>query len=88
MRIYYFGELVEENGRKVAKETKMKNTKIAKSGSETRVSTTREQTELEFENIEDKKTGMESIGDLLRDIDLSLDVHLPFAFGQSKASQL
>jgi hypothetical protein len=66
MRIYYFGELIEENGRKIVNETK-----------------TAEQTTLDFESAslsdeEPVRTGMPSIGDILKEIDLNLDVYNPF----------
>lgn len=66
MKIYYFGELIEENGRKIVKETK-----------------TAEQTRLNFEaaSIPDEepvRTGMPSLGDILKEIDLNLDVYNPF----------
>ena len=64
MRIYYFGELIEENGRKV-------NELQAQTKTET-------QTALEFNLVkEPKKVGMPSIGELLEELDLSLDVYRP-----------
>lgn len=62
MRIYYFGELVEDTNNPVPK--------------------TREeimQTAFEFsdESEQPKRSGMPSIGDLLEDIDLSLEAYRP-----------
>jgi hypothetical protein len=58
MRIYYFGELIEENGRKVKSEAQ-------------------KQMQLEFSQAEQtpmpKKSGMDSIGDILKELDLNLD---------------
>lgn len=63
MRIYYFGELIEENGVKVAPETK-KETK---------------QIEMKFEKVIAKpdRDGMQSIGDILKDLDLTIDSFRP-----------
>lgn len=61
MRIYYFGELIEENGQKVQKQ------KI-------------EQTQLELESVkleQKQKFGMDSIGDILKELDLNLDIYRP-----------
>ena len=81
MRIYYFGELIEDTNNPKQK---------ALTGSDARAATTVEtveknittQTTLlldEAENTE-TKTGMPSLGDLLQDIDMSLDAVLPFRF--------
>lgn len=60
MRIYYFGELIEVDGKKVEKETKT------------------QQTKLEFETVKSvEKPGMSSVGELLKDIDLNLDIYRP-----------
>ncbi len=60
MRIYYFGELIEVDGKKVEKETKI------------------QQTKLEFETVKPaEKPGMSSVGELLKDIDLNLDIYRP-----------
>ena len=58
MKIYYFGELIEDNGVKVEKQT---------TGSERQLTLTLENKK------EEKKIGMPSIGDLLKDIDLNLE---------------
>ena len=55
MKIYYFGELIEENGVKVATKTEIEQTKLA------------------FDEESEKKVGLRSIGDILKEIDLSLD---------------
>jgi hypothetical protein len=90
MRIYYFGELIEIDGQRVVKclsrsETGVSatgETKIAKSSSEAQTSAAREQTALNFDadpsDEEPKKTGMPSLGDILKEIDLNLDVSWPF----------
>lgn len=64
MRIYYFGELIEDTENPTFNKTKT------------------EQTSLELEFAEQKqqeksKTGMESIGDILKDLDLNLDSFRP-----------
>ena len=60
MRIYYFGELIEDTN-----ETNMKNKQL-------------EQTRMELPaQPETKKTGMPSVGDLLKDLDLNIDVYRP-----------
>lgn len=69
MRIYYFGELIEDT---LAKKTdKTKNAEKNKSQIV--------QTSLDLNNIEQsqKKTGMESIGELLRELDLNIDAYNP-----------
>lgn len=63
MKIYYFGELIEENGRKIKNETET-------------------QLELSFADATDdsvppKKISMDSIGDILKDLDLNLDIYHP-----------
>lgn len=63
MKIYYFGELIEVDGQPVIKETKIQQTKLD-------LQPTEATTKVE-------KLGMPSIGDLLKDIDLSLDVYRP-----------
>ena len=74
MKIFYFGELIEENGRKVTNETK----------SETKTAQEIAQLELSFAEGESdpqpKKTGMESIGDILKDLDLNIDIYHPMHF--------
>lgn len=69
MKIYYFGELIEEDGRKVTNETETTKT---------------DQLTLSFADTEPapepKKTGMDSIGDILKELDLSLDVYRPLQF--------
>lgn len=66
MKIYYYGELIEENGRKVTNEI---NTSEI------------DQLTLAFATEgpapEPKKTGMDSIGDILKDLDLNLDIYRP-----------
>ena len=66
MKIYYFGKLIEENGRKVTNEI---NTSEI------------DQLTLAFATEEPapepKKTGMDSIGDILKDLDLNLDIYHP-----------
>ena len=61
MRIYYFGELIEENGVKVQKQKVEEQKQVA----------------MQFE--EDEQTGsyMQSIGDILKEIDMNLDVYRP-----------
>ena len=65
MRIYYFGELVEDTENPEFKKTKT------------------EQTSLKLEStVEQKKQnkvkmGMDSIGDLLKDLNLNIDVYRP-----------
>jgi hypothetical protein len=64
MRIYYFGELVEDTNNPNFKKIKT------------------EQTSLKLETLSQQKhvtakTGMESIGDILKDLDLSLDSFRP-----------
>ncbi len=63
MKIYYFGELIEVDGQPVIKETKI------------------QQTKMDFDAAQPDETpqrqGMASIGELLKDIDLSLDVYRP-----------
>lgn len=74
MKIFYFGELIEENGRKVTNET----------NSETKTAQEIAQLELSFADDESapepKKTGMESIGDILKDLDLNIDIYRPMHF--------
>ncbi len=63
MKIYYFGELIEENGVKI--------TEVAKEKTEIL-----EQTELKLDSAKadaGRKAGMQSIGELLKDIDMNLD---------------
>ncbi len=77
MKIYYFGELIEENGRKVEKHQPRSETIVPTTGK------TAEQTRLNFEaaSIPDEepvRTGMPSLGDILKEIDLNLDVYNPF----------
>jgi hypothetical protein len=64
MRIYYFGELIEDTENPNFNKTKT------------------EQTSLELELSEQKKqdktkTGMEPMGDILKDLDLNLDSFRP-----------
>ncbi len=70
MKIFYFGELIEENGRKVKNETK--NTQDV-------AQLTLNLAEQEPAE-EPKKTGMESIGDILKDLDLNIDIYRPMQF--------
>lgn len=69
MKIYYFGELIEENGRKVTNETNTPET---------------DQLTLSFADQEPapepKKGGMDSIGDILKELDLNLDIYHPLQF--------
>lgn len=61
MRIYYFGELIEDNGVKVTNSAEQK-TEIL------------EQTQMELTApVPTRKSSMESIGDLLKEIDMNLD---------------
>jgi len=61
MKIYYFGELIEDNGRKIEKQ---------------------QQTALALETPQAEKTIFDTIGDLLGELDLSLDVYRPLSFFQ------
>jgi hypothetical protein len=67
MRIYYFGELVEDTNDPNFNKTKTEQTSL----------------ELEFSEKKEKKsekrekTGMDSIGDLLKEINLNIDVYRP-----------
>lgn len=72
MRIYYFGELIEENGRKIKNETK-----------------TPKQIKLNFESLqraaeaeEKQDAGMQSIGDILQELDMTLDSFRSNGFGR------
>ena len=66
MRIYYFGELIED--------TNNPNTNLQ---------TQETQLELSFADAPadstpaPKKTGMDSIGDILKDLDLNIDIYRP-----------
>ena len=62
MKIYYFGELIEDTNA-------LKAQKIAT------------QMTLSFDEEPLAKTGMPSIGDILKELDLSLDVYRPFGGG-------
>lgn len=67
MNIYYYGELIEENGRKVTNQTNTTETdKLTLAFA------------AEEPAPEPKKTGMDSIGDILKDLDLNLDIYHPF----------
>ena len=64
MRIYYFGELIEENGRKVRPEQ----------------TETLEQTALDLDNVRPVQTrsaDMQSIGEIIKELDLTLDSFRP-----------
>ncbi|HMT18765.1 MAG TPA: hypothetical protein PKD20_01865 [Candidatus Saccharibacteria bacterium] len=71
MKIYYFGELIEENGRKITNALEAETKKAQEIA----------QLELSFADTEPapepKKTGMDSIGDILKELDLSLDIYRP-----------
>ncbi len=71
MRIYYFGELIQDsNGNKV-NETKTTKTE------ESEIKQTTFNFDAEQTVKKSRTLGMESIGDLLRDLDLNLDVYNP-----------
>lgn len=74
MKIFYFGELIEENGRKVTKDT---NNETKKAQEIAQLALSFAETEPEEEP---KKTGMESIGDILKDLDLNIDLYRPMRF--------
>lgn len=57
MRIYYFGELVEDTN----------ETKKAEMG----------QTKLELNEVPQEKSGIQSIGEILQELDLNLDSFRP-----------
>lgn len=57
MRIYYFGELIEDTNK-----TKLQST---------------EQISLDFDRAEEIKTQKDPIGDLLKELDLSIDIWRP-----------
>lgn len=66
MRIYYFGELIEDTNKKE---------QIIEI----------EQTALDLQSLDKpKKVGMDSIGDLLNELNLNLDVYRPFSLQNQK----
>ncbi len=66
MKIYYFGELIEDTNE--TKNDTKKSQEIAQLALNLG-----EQEPAE----EPKKTGMESIGDILKDLDLNIDIYRP-----------
>jgi len=78
MRIYYFGELIEDTKSPKQKEIIEKNILS--------------QTALLLEEAQPEsakpKPGMPPLGDLLQDIDMSLDAALPFRFRSGTSSSL
>jgi hypothetical protein len=69
MKIYYFGELIEDTN-ETKNETK-KSQEIAQLALNLSEPEPKE---------EPKKTGMESIGDILKDLDLNIDIYRPMQF--------
>jgi hypothetical protein len=68
MRIYYFGELVEDTNNPDSNKTKTEQTSLKLESS------------VEQKKQNKVKMGMDSIGDLLKDLNLNIDVYRPNSF--------
>lgn len=83
MRIYYFGNLIQDNdSRKMSYSELMKKIGEVEFFSSSKPKTTKQeaeelqQTQLKLESpVPAKKSGMQSIGELLQEIDMNLDVY-------------
>lgn len=75
MKIYYFGELIEENGVKVKGEVEIEQTSL--NFDKTEAENKKAKSSTFHSAVEETKVGMSSIGELLKDIDLNIDVYRP-----------